>query len=285
MEAERPIARQVQSGQAQSGRGGNAWWQVLLTGLLLFVIGLFLLLLTGNPNLFPSVVLLGTFMVPVAYVAFFYERSHLTTLTVPMLAKAFVYGGLVGVFGAALLEPLFIRQLDPATAMLVGFIEEFVKIIGVLVIARRHQRHLEIDGILLGAAVGMGFAALESTGYAFNVFLVSGGSLSATVGVTMLRGILSPVGHGTWTAILAGVLFRESQGTRYHFNLPVWMTYLTVSILHGLWDALPPVLYFLQVPGTDFLAAQGLVGAIGLFLLWRRWRESKQQAVTLLASG
>ncbi len=271
---------------AEEEMSGGAWWRTLLINFVLFVVGLFLLLLTGNPNLFPTVVLLGNFMVPIAYVAFLYERSHLSTLTLPMVAKAFVYGGVLGVFGAALLEPLFIRQLDPATALVVGLIEEFAKILGVLFIARRHRHHLEIDGILLGAAVGMGFAALESTGYAFSVFLASGGSLSATVGVTILRGILSPVGHGTWTAILAGVLFRESRNGRFRFNRAVLGAYLTVAVLHGLWDALPPVFYvlslYLKLPGTDFFLAQGLIGGLGLFLLWRRWREGKRQALAQL---
>lgn len=56
----------------------------------------------------------------------------------------------------------------------------------------------------------LSFAALESMGYAFTALLASGGSLSATVAVTLLRGIHSPMGHGTWAAILVGVLFRES---------------------------------------------------------------------------
>ncbi len=101
------------------------------------------------------------------------------------------------------------------------------------------SRHLchgsELAGLILGAAAGMAFAALESSGYAFSAFLRSGGSLSLTVLGTFLRGLLSPVGHGPWTAILAGVLFRESAGGRFHINRTVMGTYLTVAILHGLW--------------------------------------------------
>ena len=72
-------------------------------------------------------------------------------------------------------------------------------------------------GLILGAAAGMWFAALESMGYAFTAFLSSQGSLSATVNMTLLRGILAPIGHGTWTAILASVLFRE--GSAGHFRI------------------------------------------------------------------
>ena len=88
---------------------------------------------------------------------------------------------------------------------------------------RRQERAPLILGIasvllILGAAAGMGFASLESNGYAFVAFLQSHGSLSITVFVTLLRGLLSPLGHGTWTAILTGVLFRESAPNRFHIT-------------------------------------------------------------------
>jgi RsiW-degrading membrane proteinase PrsW (M82 family) len=257
----------------------GAWWRVLLVGLLLYGVGLVILGLSGNPNLFPTVVMLGTFMVPAAYVAFFYERRHLSDLTMPTTALTFFYGGVLGVFAASLLEPLFIRRLDFLTAFEVGMIEEFAKILGVLLIARRLRHDSELNGLILGAAAGMGFAALESTGYAFSAFLRSGGNLSATVFVTLLRGVLSPLGHGTWTAILAAVLFRESEATRFHINRQVIGAYLGVSILHGLWDGLPGFIGALVGAGPDIFIAQAIIGITGLFILWRLWRQARRAQV------
>ena len=98
--------------QQQGARPHRSWWRVLLIGLLLYIIGIVILVLTGNPNLFPTVVLLGNFLVPVAYVVFFYERRYLSELTLPTTALTFFYGGVLGVFAASLLEPIFIRRLD-----------------------------------------------------------------------------------------------------------------------------------------------------------------------------
>jgi RsiW-degrading membrane proteinase PrsW (M82 family) len=64
-------------------------------------------------------------------------------------------------------------------------IEELVKILGVLLVARHRRHDLELDGLILGAAAGMGVAALESSGYAFSAFMRGGGSLSATVFVIL----------------------------------------------------------------------------------------------------
>jgi RsiW-degrading membrane proteinase PrsW (M82 family) len=254
----------------------HGWWQVLLSGLSLYSLGLGVLVITENPNIFPTVVMLGTFLVPATYVAFFYERRHLSDLSLPTTFLSFVYGGVLGVFAAAVLEPLFIHRLDFVTAFGIGFIEEFAKILGVLVIARRVRHDSELDGVILGAAAGMGFAALESTGYAFTAFLRSQGSLSVTVAVTLLRGILSPLGHGTWTAILAAVLFRESRTGHFRLNARVLAAYLTVVALHGLWDGLPGVIAAVVRPDFDIFIAQMSIGAIGLLILWYRWREAVQ---------
>ena len=264
---------------------GGSWWRVLLTALLLYFVGLAVLVLTSNPNLFPTVVMLGSFMVPATYVAFFYERRHLSDLSLPTTAQSFFYGGVLGVFAASLLEPLLVGSLDFATAFVVGLIEEFAKILGILVIARRLRHDSELDGLILGAAAGMGFAALESTGYAFSTFLDSGGSLSLMVAVTLLRGLLSPLGHGVWTAILAGVMFRESVAGRFRLNRKVIGAYLTVVILHGLWDGLPSLIGAFVSSGPDVFIGQSLVAAVGLFILWRRWREASRLQIAQMLSA
>jgi RsiW-degrading membrane proteinase PrsW (M82 family) len=252
----------------------SSWWHILLIGFGLFLIAVAVFSVTGNPNLFPTVALLGNFLVPVSYVAFFYERRHLSQVTLVSTARAFFYGGVLGVFAAALLEPIFIQQLTFSSAFVVGMIEEFAKILGVLVVARHHRHDSEIDGIILGGAAGMGFAALESSGYVFTAFVDSGGSLSALVVVTLIRGLLSPVGHGTWTAILASVLFREGAPNRFIINRPVIGAYLTVVVLHGLWDGLPGLVGAITGSGLDVLISQGLVGLAGLIILRRRYLEA-----------
>lgn len=218
--------------------------------------------------------MVGSFMVPVAYVAFFYERRHLSRLTMPTISMTFVYGGLLGIIAAALLEPFFISQLNLGAILRIGFIEEFAKILGVLVIARSRRHDSEMDGLILGAAAGMGFAALESSGYAFTIFLKSHGSVSIVVVVTLIRGLLSPLGHGTWTAILASVLFRESRNGHFRINLQVIEAYLLVSILHALWDGMALVLTTVFNLGLGVLISDGVIGIVGLAVLWLRWQEA-----------
>jgi RsiW-degrading membrane proteinase PrsW (M82 family) len=251
----------------------DAWKRVLSTAAVFYVLLLTAFLLTRNTNLFPTLAMVGSFMVPVAYVSFLYERRHLSRLTMPTVSLAFLYGGLVGILAASLLEPFFISQINLGAILKIGLIEEFTKILGVLVIARHKRHDSEMAGLILGAAAGMGFAALESNGYAFTAFLENHQSISMAVAVTLIRGLLSPLGHGTWTAILASVLFRESENCCFRINMKVIGAYLLVSFLHAMWDLLPLVI-FPGSPGLNIFIAEGLVGIAGLGILRLRWREA-----------
>lgn len=259
----------------------NSWPRILLTGLLLYVVGVLVLVQTRNVKVFPSVVMLGNFLIPVVYVMLFYDNRHLSTLSMPTTAKTFFYGGVLGVFASAILEPVFVQYLGFRTSFVVGLIEELAKVIGILIVIQGRRHDSEMDGLILGAAAGMGFAALESTGYAFSAFFRSGGSLSEAVAVTMFRGLLAPLGHGTWTAILAAVLFRESFPHKFRVNPVVIGTYLMVAALHGLWNAVPALFSHKIFPGMDVLFGQAIVGGIGLMILWTIWNDAvRRQALT-----
>ncbi|MCB0063580.1 MAG: hypothetical protein KDE19_15765, partial [Caldilineaceae bacterium] len=105
----------------------HSWWRILLSAFLFYLLSLGALLLTGNPNLFPTVVLLGVFMVPAAYAAFFYDHRHLSALGAGAVARSFLYGGLLGVIAASILEPLLVHSLTPPAMFTVALIEELAK--------------------------------------------------------------------------------------------------------------------------------------------------------------
>jgi hypothetical protein len=118
--------------------------------------------------------------------------------------------------------------------------------------------------MILGAAVGFGFAAVESAGYAFTaLFTEQGLSLIDLVQTEILRGLLAPVGHGLWTAILGGVLFSASDHRHFAFTRRLLLSYLGVSLLHALWDAMHGIALTLTLlltgtPRQFLLLEQGL---------------------------
>jgi len=268
-------------------RGGRGWLQVLLTGIVLFVAATLIMFLTGNPNLYPTVILIGNFLVPIAFVAFLYDHQHLSALTPETIAKSFCLGGILGVLGASALEALVIPRpaspdqgLSLTSGFAVGLIEEGCKIVAVMFLARRMRHTAPVDGLLMGAAVGMGFAALESTGYAFTAFLLSQGHVGVSIAETVIRGLIAPFGHGIWTAILATVLFRESRPQHFRITGPVILAYLFVSVLHGLWDGLPSTIYLIVPPGFHIPLVTLVLSAIGVIVFALMYRRAAMVQTT-----
>jgi len=195
-------------------------------------------------------------------------------------------GGILGVLGASILESLLLpmltnpnQGLSLSGGLAVGLIEEGVKILAVIFLARHMHRATTMDGLLLGAAVGMGFAAFESTGYAFTAFLLSQGHVGASIAETVIRGLLAPFGHGIWTGILAAVLFRERRHDHFRITGLVILTYLFVSALHGLWDGLPRTIFFTVPPGIHISLVTLTLSVIGIVVFVMLYRRAKREEI------
>jgi RsiW-degrading membrane proteinase PrsW (M82 family) len=237
-------------------------------GLVLWILSAVVIYLTGNPNLIPTLVLLGSFLVPVTFVAWAFERRDSGEITAELVFRTFIVGGVLGVLGASVLETYLLHP-SPWLYVGVGLIEEAVKLAALALLTRHLAVKSMRDGLILGAAVGFGFAALESAGYALTaLFTPQGLSVTELVTTELLRGLLTPVGHGLWTAVLGGLLFAWS--TRDHFVLTarLALAYLGVSLLHALWDSMSVISLYITLlltgqPWQYELLVRGLPGPPG----------------------
>jgi RsiW-degrading membrane proteinase PrsW (M82 family) len=239
-----------------------SWARMFLSGLVLWVATVVVTFATSNSNLVPTIILLGSFLIPVTFVVYAFGRTD-GVVTAQRIFTAFAYGGVLGVLGASILEAALLRQPSGLGYVGVGLIEEAVKLAALWALAWRLPRYTMRDGMVLGAAVGFGFAAFESAGYALNaIFTSSGLSLLNVVETEALRGILTPVGHGLWTAILGGALFataaRARRGRpRLRASLLAW--YVVVALLHALWDASSGIAVWLTLLLTGSPTQWGLI--------------------------
>jgi len=287
------------------------WLAVFLSGLALWILSVVVTGLTQNPNLIPTVVLLGSFLVPATAVIYYLDHSAGTTVSGQRVFFAFLYGGVLGVLAASVLEA-WLLQNGPLVYVGVGLIEELVKLLALLLVALGIRHFTALDGIVLGAAVGFGFAALESSGYALSaLFTPNGLSLTSLVFAEVLRGVLAPVGHGLWTGILGGALFGAAAKRGWFagvFSLRLIGLFLLVSLLHALWDSMrglaivmtllvtssPALAVLMQgglLPQTTavvtwiFLAFEfggmAVVSVVGIWMLRRAWRRAQPQVPLL----
>ena len=214
------------------------WKRCLGGGLALWVLTAVLTYATGNTASLPTLILLGSFLGPVVFVLWAYER-HARDLGVSAILGCFLTGGALGVLGASVTESYLVR---PSWGMFVcvGLAEEVVKLGALVFVLRRMPGIRGIRaGLVLGAAVGFGFAALESAGYAFDAAVSTEGvDLRALIETELLRGVPAPFGQGLWTAITGAVLlsFRRPNG-RFRLAAPVVSACLGAALLHALWDS------------------------------------------------
>jgi protease PrsW len=283
-------------------RSWPSWLRIFVGGLAFWLATVVITFFTGNANLIPAVILLGSFLIPATFVTYAFGRAD-EVVTAQRIVTAFIYGGLLGVLGASILEAPLARQQSAFGYLAVGLIEEAVKLAALWLLARRLPRYTMRDGIVLGAAVGFGFAAFESAGYAFNALFTSTGlSLLNLVETEVLRGILTPLGHGLWTAILGAALFATAaRSGRLRLSRAVLGWYAVVVLLHALWDASQGIalwltLLFTGTPtqrmmgGLDGVpnvteaqvhiytilswALMALDGLVGVLILRGRWRRA-----------
>ena len=216
-----------------------AWLPVLLVGIGLFIAIQQALVITGNPTLVPSLLVLGSLVVPVTFVVYVDGRNPAYDLPLSVLLSCALLGGVLGAAVASVLEFDTMRRLGALPTVFIGLIEEAAKLlvpVGMLILTR--YRTTQADGLLIGVAVGMGFVVLETLGFGFVTLLATGGDLTDTEGLVLLRGVLSPAGHAAWTGLAAAALWwAHAQRWRPRGLAAAVGTFLLVVVLHTLWDS------------------------------------------------
>lgn len=253
------------------------WLQILVVGIILFIVTEEALLITGNPNYFPTVLLLGSFLIPVVFVTYFYEHVRHREISLPLLTTCFVVGGVIGTVTGGILEYNTLRGLGILSLFGVGLIEESVKLIFPAIVYLGWRYRHEADGLLFGIAVGMGFAALETMGYGMVYLIQSGGDVGGLQQLLILRGFLSPAGHAAWTGFVCAILWREREKRgKITINMPVIGAFALAIILHSLWDIFNSIGSNTVTQFVVLITGNIMLAIISMSLVISRYRKAKK---------
>ena len=264
-----------------------------------------------NTKLLPGLMMIGSFAIPISTLVLFLELNVRRNVSLYMVSRLLFLGGVLSLLITLVIGTLADNGLLPNSgnisqgswlgASSAGPMEESAKVLAMVAVARAAKYKYKLNGLLVGAAVGAGFAAFESMGYALDCF--TGGTLQGTIGTIInakteeelkfaemngvlagsaemldnivVRGILSPLGHIVWSAIAGCALWRVIRGQVFKWQMlcdEKFIRLLLVPVLlHMVWNS--P----LNLP---FYGKYLIVGAAGWFVCLSLVQEGLHEIAT-----
>jgi RsiW-degrading membrane proteinase PrsW (M82 family) len=206
-----------------------------------------------------------------------------------LLASAFAWGALVAVVLSFVINTVIggVAGREVGAVISAPIFEEGTKGLGVVLVMLLFRREFDdiLDGIVYAGIIALGFATVENVLYYGRV--IYGGGLECAItelsrngkmclsGIFLMRGILSPFAHVTFTA-MTGIgcgISRESHNLAVRLLLP-FIGYCCAVFLHAFWNGSATYL------GGGFLLVY-LIAELPFFFIfvifsfWIMWRQNK----------
>jgi len=230
------VESQATSLMARLGKLETHWQVALVSGTLAGLL-LLLMALTSNPIMAPVTVLAVSIVAPATVIAYLVERFDKTGISLRTLALTFIFGGTIGfvvtivagslagaVTGGLILLPVF-----------AGVFEEPAKLIATAWRWRHPTYDRPMDGLILGAVSGFGFAVFETAGYFLTVMLSDG--LQSSIVVVFVRSLSAPFTHGLWSAIIGAAFWQAGRRPQTAIKDKRFLIALGTGVgLHALWN-------------------------------------------------
>lgn len=243
-------------------------WRFLVT--LSFSLALYGMFYAGwhlfnAPNMIPGVIFTGSFAVPVAALVLFFELNIRRNVSLYRVVTLVLGGGVL-----SLLLVLGLLNFEEKVFAFLGVsgdwydsvrapVEEIAKLAIAVLLAQKASYRFILNGLLIGAAVGAGFSAFESAGYALTSCLcevaTGGRTLQALQDAMMaaehnlvVRGLFSPLSHIAWTALAcAGLWWARKGGKLSILTFVNWrfaIGFIGAAVLHSLWNSPCEIPYY-----------------------------------------
>ena len=253
--------------------------------------------ISGNARIVPGLIIMGSLVVPLATVFLFWELNTPRNISFHMVLMLVCMGGVISL--AVSLIAFDVAHLEWLGAASAGICEETGKLLTVVIVVRNTKYKYILNGLVFGAAIGGGFGAFETAGYAFNDGFFTGfmsyflknfdaNNIEKLLNHSLLvgydgmvslihrRSYYAPFMHVAWSAIAAGALWRVKGANTIRIGMffdPRFLrTFLVPVALHMFWNS--PLLRF---EGALGLIKPILVGGIGWYVVLGLVQEGMRQ--------
>lgn len=170
---------------------------------------------------------LGCLIIPLSILIFYWEVNIPRDIPLYTVLVIFLLGGIL-----SLIFPDFLGHRDLPSASFAAFTEEPAKLLALSLFVYLLNAKYIFGGMLIGAAVGAGFAGMETISYVM---------MQGDFDVLVMRSVLAIGGHVSWAAIEGGALVMVKGGEKLapkHFADKRFLPYLAATIgMHFLWNS------------------------------------------------
>lgn len=224
----------------------SSWPKPWLYSRVFFMFSITLVLLIflyyqfGNIIGLQGIIFIGAIIVPFSLLIFFAEVNAPRNISFYEILKIFFIGGCFSLVLTMMFNEAFAETSDKyVSAIITGIVEELAKaVIVIFFISRKPNIKYALNGLLIGAAVGAGFATFESAGYILMYGIQYGDS--AMMNTLFLRALLAPGGHVAWAAIYGMAFMLVKKNMRYNSNMlfeSKFLTFFLITVaMHAVWD-------------------------------------------------
>ncbi len=158
-------------------------------------------------------VVVPAFIMPVTILVFFWEMNIPRNISIIDTMKYMFFAGCVSILLTIIIRNIIFRGENVDAWVGAPIPEEIAKFLLVYFIVKQKDCKYILNGLLIGCAVGAGFAAIESAGYAFTVFsetFIATGDYTVAIEymskVNVLRGVIAICGHTAWAPTYGAAL-------------------------------------------------------------------------------
>lgn len=211
-------------------------WEVPWLYARVFLAGmLFALLCFFTPYNALTLITIGSLIVPISILTFYWEANIPRDIPLYKIATVLLFGSAIAF---ATLPFLGHNSIPKGMEYLAPFTEEPAKIIATSLFIYFIKPRYIFGGMLIGAAVGAGFAAFETIGY--NLGTLNSSTYGNSVFLLALRSVWAIGGHVTWAAIEGGALLyamNKSPFSLKYFFSGKFLPYVAATFaMHFAWN-------------------------------------------------
>jgi RsiW-degrading membrane proteinase PrsW (M82 family) len=227
-----PSLAKVVSDQVQPWLFSRVLLFTLAAGLLLAVVNS----LNGKMGDQVAMDVVLSVAVPASALVLFFEANVFKNISFYQVTKIAILGGALALIVVLVLDKLFpVASLDLFGVLVTGIVEETSKVLVASYFVRKLNISHVFNGLLLGAAVGTGFAAFENI-----QFMITDSNQLVSMEAALFRTATSISDHTEWCAIATAalVLAKGNQPLRSatFWDYKFLRFFGLVILIHMCWD-------------------------------------------------